>query len=170
MTFIFNPLGPPFDITGTTGASGPVDTLTPNDLNAVNPSGNNINVVGTGVSASGISTAGNIFTTGSGSTLTINETQAQFVTNYTATGISYAALPTDYFIACTAAGITITLPSAPTAGRIFVVKDASGGATASPITITAGGVVLINGATTVSIDTNYESSNFLFNGTKYLSF
>jgi hypothetical protein len=169
MTFIFNPLGPPFDITGTTGQSGPVDTLSGNDGVLVNPSSNNISIVGNGLASSGASTAGNIYVTGSGSVLTINETQAQFLTNYRQTAVSSAVTPTDYAIGCTVAGITITLPAAPTPLRILIIKDESGNAMANNIIINGNGKN-INGSATYSLDTAYESANLYYNGTNWFSY
>lgn len=169
MTFQFNPLGPPFDLTVLGGTSGPVNSLTGNDGVVVNPVGNNINVLGSGIASSGISTAGNIYTTGAGANLTINETQAQFLTNYTQTGISYAVLPTDFLIGCSASNITITLPAAPVSSRLLVVKDESGTATATPITLNGNGKN-INGNATLSLDQNYASFNLYYNGTAWFSY
>lgn len=168
-TIIFNPLGPPFDFSLTGGASGPVDTLTGNDGVALNPVGNNINVVGGGSASSGISTAGNIYTTGSGATLTINETQAQFLTQYRQTGVSGPVLATDYLIGCTAGGITITLQAAPGTNRILVIKDESGTGTATPTTISGNGKT-IDGTPTISLDQNYMSFNLYFNGTNWFTY
>ena len=168
-TILFNPIGPPFDFSTSGGASGPVDTLTGNDGTVVNPVGNNIFVVGSGVLTSGISTAGNIYTTGSGATLTINETQAQFLTNYRqiATGQTLAA--TDFLVGCTASNITVLLPAVPGTNRIIILKDESGTATATPITINGNGKN-INGSATYTIDTSFESANLYYNGTAWFSY
>ncbi len=158
-----------FYINMNASGTGFVQTLTGNDGVPVSPTADNINVVGAGVSTSGISTAGNIYTTGSGSTLTINETQAQFLTNYRQTGISSNVSAIDYLIGCTAANITITLPAAPATNRILVIKDESGGATATPITI-AGNGKNINGMANLSLDQNYASFNLYYNGVGWFSY
>jgi hypothetical protein len=170
-TILFNPLGPPFDFSVSGGSSGPVDTLTGNDSITVSPQGNNINLVGSGSASSGISTAGNLYVSGNNgtATLTVNETQAQFLTNYTQTGVNYLVLPTDYLIGCTAANITLTLPVAPGANRILVIKDESGNATPTPITISGNGKN-INGLSTLSLDQSYASFNLYFNGTAWFSY
>ena len=169
MTIIFNPLGPPFDFTATTGASGPVNTLTGN-VTTVNPSGNNINIVGLGLLSSGLSTAGNLYVSGAGSTLTVQETQAQFLTNYNETaGPTYVATATDYFISVDSTGaVTVELPNAPTDYRMFVVKDRTGHASVNNITVTTpGGITTFDGATSYDIDGDYESGNFVYHNGNY---
>jgi hypothetical protein len=147
-------------------------TYTENSGVAV-PAANNLNILGNGVIASGISTAGNIFTTGAGSTVTVNSTQAQFMTNYTQVLVGaspYTALATDYYISCVSSGgaITIKLPNAPTTNRLFIIKDNAGAASANNISITTvGGSVTIDGQTTYTIAGNYASITLLFNGTGY---
>jgi len=161
------------------GGAPAIPTTFDANSGAAVPVGNTLNVLGTGVSGSGLSTAGNIFTSGSGNTLTIQETQAQFLTNYTNANAAlvanvYTAVATDYYITGdTSAGgsnhaMTIKLPNAPTTYRMFVVKDRGGNSSVNNITITTvGGSVLIDGATTYLIDLNYESASLVFNGTSY---
>lgn len=151
------------------------ETLTGNDGVAVPPSGNNINVIGTGAASSGLSSAGNIYITGNAgtSTLTIQETQAQYLTNYTPKNFAaspYSVTATDYYIAVDSSGgnVTIKLPNAPTTYRMFLIKDKSGNSLANNISITTvGGVVTIDGVTTYILNENYESANLMFNGTSY---
>jgi hypothetical protein len=171
---VFNPFTQNLDyVEGSGGGGGDIETITGNDTVLVVPSGNNVNVVGSGISTSGVSTAGNIYTTGSGSTLTINETQAQFITNYTSKAFidtPYSASLTDYYISINSSGgvVVVKLPNAPTTGRLFVVKDRSGNSGANHISVTTvGGAVLLDGSTSYSINVNYESASFLFNGTSY---
>jgi len=161
------------------GGSPAIPTTFNGNSGTAIPLTNILNVVGLGVIGSGLSAAGNIITTGSGSTLTIQETQAQFLTNYTNANASlvsnaYTAVATDYYITGdTSAGgsnhaMTIKLPNAPTTYRMFVVKDRGGNSSVNNITITTvGGSVLIDGATTYLIDLNYESASLVFNGTSY---
>ena len=82
----------------------------------------------------------------------------------------YVALATDYFIAvdCSAAIKTVQLPNAPATGRVFVIKDYTGSAAAFNITVTTvGGAVLIDAAATYVLNTNYQSVQVIFDGTKY---
>jgi hypothetical protein len=75
-------------------------------------------------------------------------------------------------VGCTAAGISITLPSsmASVAGTVVVVKDESGGAAASPITIGTEAGATIDGAATESINSNYGALGFWSNGTNWFVF
>lgn len=147
------------------------ETITGNDGTALSPTAGNWNIDGNGVIGSGVSTAGNIYTTGSGSTLTINNTEAQFATNYT--NVAHAASPytvlaTDYYISvdCSAGTVTLKFPNAPTANRIWIVKDRTGSASTNNITITTvGGAVDIDGVTSYVITGNYAAVNLLANAT-----
>lgn len=84
----------------------------------------------------------------------------------------YVVLSTDQFLGVnTGTAKTVQLPNAPSTGRVFVIKDATGTANANNITVTTvGGVVNIDGATTYAINQNYASIQVLFNGTSYLVF
>ncbi len=92
--------------------------------------------------------------------------------NYTQVSTSpYVVQSTDEFLGVVTSSIAITikLPNAPATGRTYVVKDISGDALLHNITVTTvGGVVLIDDATFSIMNTDYESLQFLFNGTKYL--
>lgn len=82
----------------------------------------------------------------------------------------YTVLSTDYFLGCQSSTgvITILLPNAPAAGRSFVIKDSNGSASTNNITVTTvGGAVLIDGATSYSMNINYEAISVLFDGTSY---
>ena len=160
-----------FYVTNPGGAPAvPTDFVT-NNGTAIT-AGNIINVLGTGVASSGVSTAGNLWTTGSGNTVTIFETKAQFVTNYTAVNAnSYVVQLSDYYVAVNSSSFptSVTLPVAPTTGRLFVIKDTSGNAQSDNITVTAGGT-LIDGSASYIIIENYGAANFLYNGTSYETF
>jgi hypothetical protein len=138
-----------------------------------------------GNSTQGVSTSGNAgtFTT----TITVADattTQKGVVTlptavialnytNVTNAMSPYTVLATDYFISCDASAgpVTLNFPNAPTAKREFIIKDRLGFAATNPINITTvGGVVTIDGSTTLSFTDNYESLEMLFNGTTYESF
>ena len=90
---------------------------------------------------------------------------------YTAVNTTpYVVLPGDQYISVDTTGgaITIELPNAPVTGRLFVIKDRLGTSAANPITVTTvGGVVLIDGAATYTINTNKESIELIFSGTAY---
>jgi hypothetical protein len=86
------------------------------------------------------------------------------------TDSAYTVLTTDYYLSCdvSAGVLVINLANAPTTGRVIIVKDSTGSAASFNITVTTvGGVVTIDGATTFVMNTAYESSSFVFNGTSY---
>jgi hypothetical protein len=159
--------------TGGGGGPPPPGTVTELDGNvgAATPSGGIINVLGVGTLTDGFSSNGNILTSGSGNTLTIYETQAQYVTNYTLISTSnspYTALATDYYISvdATSGPVTIYVPSALTLQRMFLIKDKFGQAFTNNITITTSvGTTLFDGATTYVLDTEYEAVLLTFDGT-----
>ena len=79
----------------------------------------------------------------------------------------YNALLTDYFIGVdVAAPASVVLPVSPT-GTVFIVKDIDGDATTNPITITAAGGILIDGAASATINAPYGGLQFVFNGTEW---
>lgn len=83
-------------------------------------------------------------------------------------GYPYAVLTTDYTIAASSASAnTVTLPSTPESGRIYIVKDATGTATSNNITVDGNGNN-IDGASTYVINTNYGSVILQFNGTIWM--
>ena len=89
----------------------------------------------------------------------------------TAVSASYTVLTTDYIIAVTstAASRTITLPSSHIAGKIYIVKDESGGANTNNITVSGNGSN-IDGTSTKVINTAYGYYNIYDNGTNYFIF
>lgn len=90
------------------------------------------------------------------------------------TGASpYVVGSTDTFIGVPTNLVTYTiqLPNAPATGRVYVVKDSNGHAATRNITVTTvGGAINIDGATTLVMNTNFQSTRVLFNGTQYLIF
>jgi len=84
----------------------------------------------------------------------------------------YVVLDSGYFLSVDTTVIrTIQLPNAPATGRVIIVKDTTGLSGANQINVTTiGGVVTIDGATIFVINTNYESVQFVFDGTKYQAF
>jgi hypothetical protein len=81
----------------------------------------------------------------------------------------YVASATDYFLSVnTSSLITIQLPNSPVIGRVYVVKDKIGHASANRIKVTTvGGVVLIDGATSYLITKSYQANQFVFDGTNW---
>lgn len=155
---------------------GFVEFLEGNDGVAVGPNASDIIFVeGKGLGASGQSTAGNLYITGNAgtNTLTINSTQAQFMTNYTSINHAsspYTVLATDYYISAdpSSGAITVDLPNAPTTNRLFIIKDRTGNAAVNNITLTTpGGSVTIDGQTSYVMNSNYQSTLLLFNGSNY---
>ena len=94
--------------------------------------------------------------------------------NYTAVTTSpYVVGSTDTFlgVTTTTTAITVELPNAPATGRVYIVKDATGFGAVHNITVTTvGGTVLIDESATFIMNSSSESTQFLFNGTKYLAF
>jgi hypothetical protein len=98
----------------------------------------------------------------SGQTLTIS-TLGNTQTGLTTT---YSALVSDYYIGCKA-GITVNLPTIGlVAGKQYVIKDESGAATTSHITI-AGGGNLIDGQTSLILVINYAAVTLYWTGTSW---
>ncbi len=82
----------------------------------------------------------------------------------------YTVLVGDQFLAVDTSGgaVSILLPNAPTTGRVIYVKDSTGTAAASNITVTTvGGAVNIDGATTFVMNTARESINVVFDSVAY---
>jgi hypothetical protein len=77
---------------------------------------------------------------------------------------TYTALSTDYFLCVLTNGlVTVTLPTG-TLGKVYMVKDCFGNAANFPITIQGTGGQLVDGAASATINTNYGSLQFVFNG------
>lgn len=85
--------------------------------------------------------------------------------NLQSIGVSTSAVAGVTYL-CTTGGITVTLPSAA-ANIQVVVKDAAAVANGSPITIVRSGSALIDGATSVTIDSNYGSETLVSDGTNW---
>ena len=88
-------------------------------------------------------------------------------TNVNHAASPYTVLAADYYISvdCSAGVVTLKFPDAPTANREWIVKDRTGSASTSNISITTvTGSVTIDGQTTYTIDSNYAAVNLLANG------
>ena len=78
----------------------------------------------------------------------------------------YTPGSTEYYLCVDVAGpAAIVLPTS-VVGKVYVVKDCDGDAATNPITITAVGAT-IDGAAAATINVNYGSLNFVFNGTEW---
>jgi hypothetical protein len=150
--------------------TGAGETITGQSGGALSPTAGNWNIFGNGATSSGTSTTGtNLVTNGSGSTLTISPTEAQFMTNRTVVSTTpYAVLATDYYLAVTTSStaMTIDLPAAPGTNRLFIIKDLSGNAATNNITLTPSSGT-IDGQATYILNSNYQAIQLLFNGTNY---
>ena len=121
---------------------------------------------GTGTSTNGI--AGNVDIQAGGTNIAI-ATPNQFqttkgiqtaVTIIAANTASYQVLATDYVIsisANTTTGTTVTLPSSPSKGDTYIIKDSGGTSFTWNITVDSGSGNLIDGSQKYTIATNYAS-------------
>jgi hypothetical protein len=116
---------------------------------------------GTGISVSAGASAITIAATG---------TTVLAVTPLTHASSPYTALSTDDFLAITGSvgTFTVKLPNAPATGKVYTIKDSNGVAATDNIAVTTvGGTVTIDGQTTYTMATNYQSINVIFDGTNY---
>lgn len=65
-----------------------------------------------------------------------------------------------------AAATQVNLPASPATGRLLIVKDGKGDANSNNITVSGNGKN-IDGAASVTINTNYGVSRVVYNGTQY---
>lgn len=116
-------------------------------------------------------TAGtNISIVNGANSITINSAGASTVQYTPVASGPYVVLANDYFIGVdtTLGPITIQLPNTTTTGRVIVIKDSQGTSSSNAITVTTvGGVVLIDGSTSQSIISDYESLQLIFNSAFY---
>jgi hypothetical protein len=87
--------------------------------------------------------------------------------------INYTLSTADYLVGVTslviAPSIGLPLPSLVGAGKHFKIKDEVGGAATTTITIRSDGERLIDGATSLTITTNYGARSIYTNGTDYFT-
>lgn len=79
---------------------------------------------------------------------------------------NYTVINSDFIILCdsTSAVFTVTLPSSPTTGDTYIVKDNTGAAATHNVTVSGNGIN-IEGSSTYVISTIYGCITVLFNGT-----
>ena len=91
--------------------------------------------------------------------------------NYTNVNATpYTVLAADEYLSVdtSALAITIKLPDAATSGHVYIIKDRTGAAAARNISVTTvTGAVLIDGAATYTMNTNYQSIQVVGSGTAY---
>lgn len=95
--------------------------------------------------------------------------------SYSYTLVTFADSPytvsgTDNYIGVDTTGgpVTILLPNAAVQARNFTIKDKAGDSNTNNITITTvGGATTIDGATSLTMSTSYQSINLLYDGTAY---
>jgi len=84
---------------------------------------------------------------------------------------NYTVLTSDEVIlktGITSGGDVVTLPSGAATGQVFTIKDSSGAAnSADIIRIETAGTETIDGSSTFAMQTSYESTTFIFDGTNY---
>jgi hypothetical protein len=132
-----------------------------------------IGATGAAPAAATLTAGTNISITNAANSITIDAHSGSQVVNVTSldnTDSPYTVLSDDYYMSCDVSSgtLTIDLPDSPDTGRVFVVKDSGGDANTNNITVTTvGGAVNIDGATTFVMNTDYQATQFLFNGTSY---
>ncbi len=132
-------------IIGSTGVNPVIGTLT---------AGANITITNGGGSITIAANGGGIFA----------------ITALDNTDSPYTVLAADEYLSCDVSGgvLTIDLPDAPTTGRVIRIKDSGGDANTNNISVTTdGGAVTIDGETTFTMNTDFESISVIFNGTSY---
>lgn len=114
--------------------------------------------------------------TGIGIVNTANTITVSASPGFTITSISQANSPYDTLfedqlvsVDCSGGAVTVRLPNAISTGKVIIIKDSAGFAATNNITVTtSGGSVTIDGATSYAINSNYQSVEIIFDGTKYL--
>lgn len=88
-------------------------------------------------------------------------------------GANYTMATSDYLLGITslaiAPSIGLPLPSLVGTGKTFIVKDEVGGAGTTTITIRSEGERNIDGATTSTLTTNYQSRSYYSDGSNWFT-
>lgn len=149
------------DFTGASVSSGTPQVNSNGQLLIGNASAPNIRV-GTLTSPDGTVVIGystpNITLSAPGSTF--------YYRNVTHAMSPYTVVATDFFLSvdCSGGVVTLNFPNAPTAYTRWVVKDRTGNAAASNITITTpGGSLTFDGSTSYVMNANYQAVDILAN-------
>lgn len=143
----------------TINAGPAVATTYVENTGSATPSANILNIVG----GTGITTSG------SGDTVTITSTGSDTVLNYTNVTHAmspYTVLTTDFYISVDCSGGTVSLkfPNSPAFKQYWIIKDRTGNCATNNITITTvGGIITLDGQTSLIMDDNYMAINILAN-------
>lgn len=87
-------------------------------------------------------------------------------TNVNHAASPYTVLSTDQYISvdCSGGVVQLNFPNSPTANQQWIVKDRTGSAATSNITLTTpGGTITFDGLTTYTMNSNYQAINLLAN-------
>lgn len=108
----------------------------------------------------------------------VTDTETYFVKGQrfgrtTFSGANYTASTSDYLIGLTSLAIAPSIglphPSLVGVGKNYIIKDEVGGAATTTITIRSDGERLIDGATSLTITTNYGSRRLYTDGSNYFT-
>lgn len=108
----------------------------------------------------------------------VSKTEAQLrggqVVSRTAVRTNYSTATRDYILGVTslvtAPTIELPRPRVVGIGKTYIVKDEVGGAATTTITIRSGGEENIDGATTSTLTTNYQSRRYYTDGANWFTF
>ena len=95
------------------------------------------------------------------------------ITSIDDTDSPYTVLSSDMYIEVdsTSGPVIVKLPDTISVGKVFYIKDSAGTSAANNITVTTvTGAVLIDGATSYVISSNYQATSIIFNGSFYAIF
>jgi len=154
------------DLTTNSGVGAATTVQAQNETGTTSTGGNLVLTSGTGTSTNGT------VNLQVGGVTTASLVTNKFVTNkgrrrnVTPITANYPVVTSDDIIAVgtLSAGITVTLPSSPTTGDSYDIKDTVGGAATNSITVSGNGNN-IDGAANFTINTNYGSVTVVFTGT-----
>ena len=89
-------------------------------------------------------------------------------------GSVFSVAATDYLIGITdlsyAPSVGLPRPKLVGAGKIYIVKDEAGGAATTTITIRSAGEETIDGASSSTITTNYQSKSYYSDGANWFTY
>jgi hypothetical protein len=108
----------------------------------------------------------------------VNDTEAQLlrgqrIRRTVVSSSLYTSSASDFIIGVTNLGVAPTiglpLPSLAGNGKSYIIKDEAGGAATTTITIRSDGEKTIDGATSTTLTTNYQSKRFYSDGSQWFT-